>query len=482
MKHIADVAIVGSGFAGSILAWILSKSGLRTALIDSTEHPRFAIGESSTPLADAILRRLSIQHAIPELEQLSSWGNWQRSFPQLGCGRKRGFSYFQHLPGQTFQESTPGQCSLLIAASESDHASDTHWYRSDVDHFLFQSAIASGAANFSGHRVVAVESLSHNGHELHLEGHNATQCITCDWIIDASGTAAITAKLAGLQDQSDSLRTRTQTTYAHYHNVGSWTEQLHRLGISTDRDPFNADDAAQHHLLQEGWLWMLRFNNGITSVGLTTPFGQASQNPMNLEAYPSVEAMMKGATVVSPRNGPRQTRRLQRLLDPVVGSTHLLAPTAALTLDPLHSTGIAHALAGVDRIATILLTESSSQREAAIEEYRRSFFAETRLLDLLVSTGYATMQKFDRFAAACSLFIAGAIRCEERYLVGNCPTHLWNADDREYLKLVEESCQHLLSSDRNFESTIRKGLVPWNSAGLMDPTAANRYAYTATKR
>ena len=29
----------------------------------------------------------------------------------------------------------------------------------------------------------------------------------------------------------------------------------------------------QHHLTETGWLWMLRFNNGITSVGLTEWIG-----------------------------------------------------------------------------------------------------------------------------------------------------------------------------------------------------------------
>ena len=32
-------------------------------------------------------------------------------------------------------------------------------------------------------------------------------------------------------------------------------------------DPFDPDDAAQHHLLGDSWMWALRFNNGITSLG-----------------------------------------------------------------------------------------------------------------------------------------------------------------------------------------------------------------------
>jgi len=61
MKNKVDVAIIGAGFAGSILATALAKSGLRVALIDSTHHPRFAIAESSTPL-DRKSTRLNSSH------------------------------------------------------------------------------------------------------------------------------------------------------------------------------------------------------------------------------------------------------------------------------------------------------------------------------------------------------------------------------------------------------------------------------------
>ena len=40
------IAIVGSGFAGSILARILQGQGHRVLLLDRQRHPRFALGES----------------------------------------------------------------------------------------------------------------------------------------------------------------------------------------------------------------------------------------------------------------------------------------------------------------------------------------------------------------------------------------------------------------------------------------------------
>ena len=41
-----DVAIVGSGIAGSTLGAILARHGLRTVIFEAKSHPRFSIGES----------------------------------------------------------------------------------------------------------------------------------------------------------------------------------------------------------------------------------------------------------------------------------------------------------------------------------------------------------------------------------------------------------------------------------------------------
>jgi 2-polyprenyl-6-methoxyphenol hydroxylase-like FAD-dependent oxidoreductase len=41
--------ILGSGLAGSISALCLASQGVKVALVDAGQHPRFAIGESMTP-------------------------------------------------------------------------------------------------------------------------------------------------------------------------------------------------------------------------------------------------------------------------------------------------------------------------------------------------------------------------------------------------------------------------------------------------
>jgi len=51
LRDTFDIAIVGSGFAGSLLAMIARRLERSVILLERFKHPRFAIGESSiTPL------------------------------------------------------------------------------------------------------------------------------------------------------------------------------------------------------------------------------------------------------------------------------------------------------------------------------------------------------------------------------------------------------------------------------------------------
>jgi FADH2 O2-dependent halogenase len=228
-------------------------------------------------------------------------------------------------------------------------------------------------------------------------------------------------------------------------------------------------------------MWMLRFNNGVTSVGIT------SRRPgvrLDVSRYPSLSEMFREAKLIAPAIKPDSTRRIQRLYDPVVGNRCLMLPTAAVTIDPLHSTGIAHALAGVDRIAELILGDSAQAADRGVEAYRDHVVSESLELDRMVDAAYRTMHDFSRFTAACMLYFAAAIRCEERYLDGQSPPQLWNTDDADFVLAIRESCERLISNrpTASVVDDLRQLIEPWNTARLFDPSVDNRYAYTATKR
>ena len=139
-----DLAIVGSGFGGSLLAMVARRLGLRVVLLERGRHPRFAIGESASPLAGVVLEGLADRYGLPRLTPLASYGAWKRSYPDVVCGLKRGFTYFKHHEGEPYRSCPDRSTQLLVAASPSDELSDTHWLRADVDHFLVREAIDTG--------------------------------------------------------------------------------------------------------------------------------------------------------------------------------------------------------------------------------------------------------------------------------------------------------------------------------------------------
>ncbi|MEM9586758.1 MAG: tryptophan 7-halogenase [Planctomycetota bacterium] len=476
--RVFDALIVGSGFAGSLLARILATRGLRVGLIDQTTHPRFAIGESSTPLADAILHQIAARYQLDDLCDLATYGRWQQSYPDIACGLKRGFSYYVHREGRPFSEDNHHSHSLLVAASASDDVGDTHWYRPEVDRHFFDLAAESGVTTFVPARprmVVIGQRGAH--HRLELD---TGVSLTTAWLIDSTGRAGGIARLLKSKDEIQELRTSTQTTFAHYRNVASWA-----ASHGADDDPFQADASAQHHLCDEGWLWMLRFENGITSVGYTSPSSCPRRSLDHvIDRHPSLSRMFAQATLVAPRTGPVVVPRLQFKRAASPADRVVLLPTTAVTVDPLHSTGIAHALSGVSRIAEHLVGESDASDADWRRRYASRIDQEARLIDDLVSSAYAGLHDFRRFTVAAMLYFAAAIRSEESIQQGRSPDPILCTDEPELMSAIRRGCDLIRgesATDDVWES-VAELIAPFNNAGLLDFGAANRYAYTATKR
>src|SRR5467141_3911534 len=124
-----EVAIVGSGFAGSLLARVLAVLGYDVVLLERGTHPRFAIGESSTPLANLSLERIARRYNLPDCYRLAAHGRWVARFPELRRGLKRGFTFYRHHAGRPFLRDGSHTERLLVAASPSDQIAANHWLR-----------------------------------------------------------------------------------------------------------------------------------------------------------------------------------------------------------------------------------------------------------------------------------------------------------------------------------------------------------------
>lgn len=489
-----DAIILGSSFSGSLLGWILAARGMRVLILDRGRHPRFAIGESSTPAADLLLADLAGRYGLAALSPLARWGSWQATYPHLGCGKKRGFSYFHHRPGEPFSDTPDHAASLLVAASATDAGSDTHWLRADVDQFLFTKAIEAGA---EGRESCAVDSLDRGGARWMVRYRDATErgratgTATAPFLIDATGSGGALAGALGLDRLDDRLLTRTGALFSHFHGVGSWDELQEAAGNRSTTSPFRSDDAAQHHCLEAGWMWILRFRDDLASVGIVQPAdvcrrwadgGEGTLDEIwqrTLSAYPSLVRLLAASRVARPLTA---IPRLSRLWSRASGHGWAMLPTTAGFVDPLHSTGIAHGLSGVERVAGLLLTDSFD--EAAWNAYGAAVIDEIRWIDLLVSACYEVLPDFDRFRLASTLFFLATVEAERGYARGETTTSQGflaarNAPLRAALAAARAD---LVGGTAGIAVRLRRSLAAFDPVGLLDPSALHRFAHTAVDK
>src|SRR4029077_14527125 len=94
-----DLAIVGSGFAGSLLALIARRIGCSVLLLERGRHSRFPLRATAPPLAGVLIEQLADRFDLPRIRPLASYGTWQRACPEVACGLQRGFTYFRQEAG-----------------------------------------------------------------------------------------------------------------------------------------------------------------------------------------------------------------------------------------------------------------------------------------------------------------------------------------------------------------------------------------------
>jgi tetracycline 7-halogenase / FADH2 O2-dependent halogenase len=189
-----DVAILGSGFGGAILARTLCRQKKKVLLIERGRHPRFALGESSTPLASLSLERLAARYRLPDLGYLAAHGRWMQHLPHLRRGLKRGFTFFAHKRGQPYQNSPANENRLMVAASPNEWVADSHWLRRDVDDHLVRRAVEEGVDYFD--RTV-IEDLEVTDRGVHLVAHaeeSGLHHFSADYVVDASGPGGALAR------------------------------------------------------------------------------------------------------------------------------------------------------------------------------------------------------------------------------------------------------------------------------------------------
>jgi FADH2 O2-dependent halogenase len=271
--------------------------------------------------------------------------------------------------------------------------------------------------------------------------------------------------------------------------VKRWNDLYSAWGGGTGDHPYPCDDSALHHVFDGGWMWVLPFDNGITSAGFSLnpdrfPLDQSIPPQVEwdliIKRFPSVAEQFVNAEPTVPW---RQTGRIQRRLQCSAGFNWVMLPNSATFLDPFYSTGNAFTLNGIDRLMDML--ERSWRRPSwpdAMKEYDARIQQESEFLDLLVGSTFAGVREFPRMAAVSMFYFAAATWSESERRAGRVPrgAAFLAADQSELKAGLRQAAAEVRNSEvstADFVSHVRSAIAPFNRVGLCDDARRGMYPF-----
>jgi FADH2 O2-dependent halogenase len=429
--HEFDVGIVGGGLSGSMLGAVLAKHGVKVAIIEEDKHPRFAVGESTTPHTSLLISLLAEKYRMPEIEHVA----YPERLAEHVCtsaGLKRYFGFCYHRPREIYD---PGEGFQIGTASKDEN----HWFREDVDQYLFDLAVRHGAVPMRETRVKGVEI----GDRAAILTTDKGGEIRARYVVDATGYKRILARRLGLRETPTRLKHHSRTLFTHMVDVPAFQGDGSPMPLSWDL-------CTLHHCFERGWFWVIPFNNHalstntLVSVGLTIDprrYPRPNLPPEQefrefLDRFPSVADQFVGAKAVRPWVS---TGRLQYSTTRCSGRRYCLMSHASGFVDPLFSRGMVNTVEIILALLDPLLNalEADDFDEGAFKHIDR---LQQRLLDYndnLVNGSFIAWSDFELWNAWLRVWAMGTILAEFR-LMNALSDYTATQDERDVRPTVEE--------------------------------------------
>jgi tetracycline 7-halogenase / FADH2 O2-dependent halogenase len=410
-KELFDVAIIGSGYAGSMLGAILARNGAKVLLLDSKTHPKFAIGESTIPNLIINLRMMGLRYDVPELLALSSFPGCQKVI-SASHGQKIHFGFLTHQEGK---QQDPRQLNMFNFPKLLLYPA-AHMLRQDTDAYLYNAAIKYGCATRTSFRTADVD-FDDTGVTV---SSNRGEQFRARYVVDASGYRSVLADKFDLRDDPCRLKHHSRAIWNHTLDTPNTDEVFQRSRRDSPPVPWYAGTI--HHLFERGWFWLIPFDNHrssrnpLCSVGLTidsrTYPKQPGQDPgeefwYHVQRFPDIARQFEGA---KPVREWVSTDRLQYSSRQTVGDRWVLLAHAAGFVDPLFSRGLNNTCEAINILAWRILRgivddDFSAERFAGVEVRQQALFDGN---DKLVNAAYISFSHYDLWSAVFRIWAWGA--------------------------------------------------------------------------
>jgi flavin-dependent dehydrogenase len=328
-KTDVDVAILGGGLAGNLLARQLTRAtpGLRIGLYEKSRETSWKVGESVVEIGSHYLvKRLGLSRYL-----------YDRHFP------KNGLRYFfddenRSLP--LWEMSEIGPVNLPFHPS---FQIDRLRLESDL---LEMNARAGVQVELGVKARPVAMGTGGAAHVFELSGAGGTRRVATRWLVDAAGRADLVARALGLRLREDT------------HRLGSVWGRFEGVADVDDLGPEPWRARVRHssrflstiHFFYPGyWIWFIPLHDGVTSVGVTgkTGFDERSLRTSDglrrfLDGHAAVAHLLRDAKALDLGSYTQIAYSIERYFSP---DRWGLTGEAATSADPLYSPGtdfIAH--------------------------------------------------------------------------------------------------------------------------------------------
>ena len=361
--HDFDAIIIGGGPAGSTTGAYLARAGLRVLIVEKERFPRFHIGESIMPVANAILQETGV------------WEKVERA----GFVRKHGAEF--HVANKSVLPRHVEFAKGLLPGVDYTYQVE----RAQFDQILLDHAAESGCEVRQETKASQVRTLGRDGYEVCLQPTRGSgeepERTSGAFLIDASGRDALFPKPIPTAAANPDLAKRV-AIYAHFE------------GVPRASGKAGGNIVIIRHA--DGWAWLIPLSGDRVSVGVVVTTAALRGSKLKPEAMfwqvvgetPKLAQTLAAVTVTGPFHVTADYNyRAQRF----AASRMLLVGDAACFLDPMFSTGVFLALISAKLAAREVLQAHRRGRALgflARRRYTHHLRAYVRNLERLVLAFY----------------------------------------------------------------------------------------------
>ena len=348
-----DVAIVGGGLAGNLLARQLRRCApeLSVGVFEQDTETSFKVGEATVEIAsNYLVRRLGLSTYL-----------YERQLP------KNGLRYFFDTPERDCpleQMSEVGSVSLPFhPAFQLD--------RAGLEADLQAMNLRDGVHLRTGARVEGLELGSDGGrHRFTVVEESGTREVDARWLVDAGGRNGFLARRLGLR--IDEEKHRIGSVWGRFEDV----VDIDAFGPEAFRSRIRHTPrrlSTIHFWYRGYWVWFIPLRGGLTSVGLTGERVATSRELRTregflrfLEDHHAIATLLRGAKLIDLGSLARIAYSTKQYVS--AGSRWGLSGEAATAADPLYSPGSDFIALENDFLADLITRDAAGEDAEALAE------------------------------------------------------------------------------------------------------------------